>query len=51
MYRKLQEMRLFEKRAYDLFMKQLVKGTSHLSPSVGFAFCFGAGSPPLGCSP
>lgn len=31
MYRKLQEMRMFEKRAYDLFMKQLVKGTSHLS--------------------
>jgi acetoin:2,6-dichlorophenolindophenol oxidoreductase subunit alpha len=31
MYRKLQEMRRFEKRAYDLFMKQLVKGTSHLS--------------------
>ncbi|MBI1378425.1 MAG: pyruvate dehydrogenase (acetyl-transferring) E1 component subunit alpha [Frankiales bacterium] len=31
MYRKLQEMRLFEKRAYDLFMRQLVKGTSHLS--------------------
>jgi pyruvate dehydrogenase E1 component alpha subunit len=31
MYRSLQEMRQFEKRAYDLFMKQLVKGTSHLS--------------------
>ena len=31
MYRKLQEMRQFEKRAYDLFMRQLVKGTSHLS--------------------
>ena len=31
MYRRLQELRLFEKRAYDLFMKQLVKGTSHLS--------------------
>jgi pyruvate dehydrogenase E1 component alpha subunit len=30
-YRRLQEMRRFEKRAYDLFMKQLVKGTSHLS--------------------
>ena len=27
----LQEMRQFEKRAYDLFMQQLVKGTSHLS--------------------
>lgn len=30
-YRRLQEMRQFEKRAYDLFMRQLVKGTSHLS--------------------
>ncbi len=30
-YRKLQEMRQFEKRAYDLFMRQLVKGTSRLS--------------------
>ncbi len=31
MYRMLQEIRQFEKRAYDLFMQQLVKGTSHLS--------------------
>jgi pyruvate dehydrogenase E1 component alpha subunit len=31
MYRSLQEMRQLEKRAYDLFMRQLVKGTSHLS--------------------
>lgn len=31
MYRMQQEMRQFEKRAYDLFMRQLVKGTSHLS--------------------
>src|SRR5689334_14785166 len=31
LYRALQEMRQFEKRAYDLFMRQLVKGTSHLS--------------------
>ncbi|HKJ55496.1 MAG TPA: thiamine pyrophosphate-dependent dehydrogenase E1 component subunit alpha [Nitriliruptoraceae bacterium] len=30
-YRKLQVMRQFEQRAYDLFMKGLVKGTSHLS--------------------
>jgi len=30
-YRSLQRMRQFEKRAYDLFMRQLVKGTSHLS--------------------
>ena len=31
LYRSMREMRTFEKRAYDLFMKQLVKGTSHLS--------------------
>jgi len=31
MYRLQQEIRLFEKRAYDLFLKGLVKGTSHLS--------------------
>jgi pyruvate dehydrogenase E1 component alpha subunit len=31
LYRRMQEMRQFEKRAYDLFMKNLVKGTSHLS--------------------
>jgi len=31
LYRKMQEMRLFEKRAYDLFLRQLVKGTTHLS--------------------
>jgi TPP-dependent pyruvate/acetoin dehydrogenase alpha subunit len=31
LYRRLQEMRQFEKRAYDLFMRQLVRGTSHLS--------------------
>lgn len=31
MYELLQELRQFEKRAYDLFMQQLVKGTSHLS--------------------
>jgi acetoin:2,6-dichlorophenolindophenol oxidoreductase subunit alpha len=30
-YRKLQELRQFEKRAYDLFLQNLVKGTSHLS--------------------
>ena len=30
-YRKLHELRQFEKRAYDLFMQNLVKGTSHLS--------------------
>jgi pyruvate dehydrogenase E1 component alpha subunit len=31
MYRKMQEMRQLEQRAYNLFMRQLVKGTSHLS--------------------
>jgi pyruvate dehydrogenase E1 component alpha subunit len=31
LYRRLQELRQFEKRAYDLFLQQLVKGTSHLS--------------------
>ena len=31
MYELQQELRQFEKRAYDLFMQQLVKGTSHLS--------------------
>ena len=31
MFRMLHDMRKFEKRAYDLFMQQLVKGTSHLS--------------------
>ena len=30
-YRMLQELRQMEKRAYDLFMQNLVKGTSHLS--------------------
>ena len=30
-YRRQQEIRQFEKRAYDLFMQNLVKGTSHLS--------------------
>jgi pyruvate dehydrogenase E1 component alpha subunit len=31
MYRTQQKIRQFEKRAYDLFMQNLVKGTSHLS--------------------
>jgi acetoin:2,6-dichlorophenolindophenol oxidoreductase subunit alpha len=31
MYRLLVELRYFEKRAYDLFLQNLVKGTSHLS--------------------
>jgi TPP-dependent pyruvate/acetoin dehydrogenase alpha subunit len=31
LYRQLTRMRQFEKRAYDLFLQNLVKGTSHLS--------------------
>ena len=31
LFRMMVEMRMFEKRAYDLFMQSLVKGTSHLS--------------------
>jgi len=31
LYRKQVQVRYFEKRAYDLFMRGLVKGTSHLS--------------------
>ena len=31
LYRSLLEIRLLEKRAYDLFLQNLVKGTSHLS--------------------
>jgi acetoin:2,6-dichlorophenolindophenol oxidoreductase subunit alpha len=31
LYRKLSEIREFEQRAYDLFLQNLVKGTSHLS--------------------
>ncbi|HKE64166.1 MAG TPA: thiamine pyrophosphate-dependent dehydrogenase E1 component subunit alpha [Micromonosporaceae bacterium] len=46
-YRKLQEMRQFEKRAYDLFMRQLVKGTSHLSLGMeAIAAGFGAAMRP-----
>jgi TPP-dependent pyruvate/acetoin dehydrogenase alpha subunit len=30
LYRKMTEIRQFEKRAYDLFMQNLVKGTTHL---------------------
>jgi acetoin:2,6-dichlorophenolindophenol oxidoreductase subunit alpha len=30
LYRKMIEIRLFEKRAYDLFLQNLVRGTSHL---------------------
>ena len=31
LYRKMFECRVLEKRAYDLFMQNLIKGTSHLS--------------------
>lgn len=31
MYRRLQQLRQFGKRAYDLFLQNLVKGTTHLS--------------------
>ena len=31
LYRKLSEVRQFEQRAYDLFLQNLVKGTSHLA--------------------
>src|SRR2546426_3355344 len=31
MYRSIVEIRTFEQRAYDLFLQNLVKGTSHLS--------------------
>lgn len=42
LYELLHELRQFEKRAYDLFLQNLVKGTSHLSlgmeaPAAGFA--------------
>jgi len=30
MYQKMNELRLFEKRVYDLFLQNLVKGTTHL---------------------
>ena len=41
MYRKQQEIRQLEKRLYDLFLQNLVKGTSHLAigmEAVGAAF-------------
>ena len=31
LYRTMQECRMLEKRAYDLFMQNLIKGTSHLA--------------------
>jgi pyruvate dehydrogenase E1 component alpha subunit len=46
MYRMMQEGRQFEKRAYDLFLEGLVKGTSHLglgqeAVAAGFAAAMG----------
>jgi len=47
MYRKLQELRQFEKRAHDLFLQNLVKGTSHLSLGMeAVAAGFGAAMKP-----
>ncbi len=47
MYRRLHELRQFEKRAYDLFMQNLVKGTSHLSLGMeAIATGFGAAMRP-----
>ena len=31
LYRSMQECRMLEQRAYDLFMQNLIKGTSHLA--------------------
>ncbi|MFB9831697.1 thiamine pyrophosphate-dependent dehydrogenase E1 component subunit alpha [Actinoallomurus acaciae] len=46
-YRLQVEMRKFEKRVYDLFMKNLVKGTIHLSPGQeAIAAGFGAAMRP-----
>ncbi len=47
MYRKLHELRQFGKRAYDLFMQNLVKGTTHLSLGMeAIATGFGAAMQP-----
>jgi pyruvate dehydrogenase E1 component alpha subunit len=48
LYRQLVRMRRFEKRAYDLFMQNLVKGTSHLSLGMeAIAAGFGEAMDPL----
>ena len=49
-YRMMQEGRLFEKRAQDLFLEGLVKGTSHLgigqeAVAAGFAAALRARGP------
>lgn len=47
MYRKLHELRQFGKRAYDLFLQNLVKGTTHLSLGMeAIATGFGAAMKP-----
>ncbi len=47
MYRKLQELRQFGKRAHDLFLQNLVKGTTHLSLGMeAIATGFGAAMQP-----
>ena len=47
MYQRLHELRQFEKRAYDLFLQNLVKGTSHLSLGMeAIATGFGAAMRP-----
>ncbi|HEY7705045.1 MAG TPA: thiamine pyrophosphate-dependent dehydrogenase E1 component subunit alpha [Acidimicrobiia bacterium] len=47
LYKSLQVLRQFEKRAYDLFMQNLVKGTSHLSLGMeAIASGFGAAMQP-----
>ena len=46
LYQLQQQMRLFEKRAYDLFLRRLVKGTSHLTlGQEAVAAGFGAAMP------
>jgi hypothetical protein len=59
MYRKLHELRQFGKRAHDLFLQNLVKGTTHLSLGMeAVATGFGAAmrpttspSPPTAATP
>ena len=47
LYRSMVEMRTFEKRAYDLFLQGLVKGTSHLGlGEEAIAAAFGAAMAP-----
>ncbi len=51
LYRQQVRMRRFEKRAYDLFMQSLVKGTSHLSLGMeAVAAGFGTAMEPGDCT-